>query len=145
MTALVMPSGASMISCRLFDADGQTGAEGVYRLADGTWHNAVWLKGKMIFVFPKDKAVSAFKVHADRITCVMNPETVSDHGMIYNDREVYDMPRGYAVMGNNAVGMKDGILHIGLSSMEGRCPVVWKDGHIDSLHVNGYISSIRIE
>lgn len=145
MTGLVMPSGASLISCRLFDADGRTGVEGVYRLADGTRHNAIWMNGKLIFVFPKDKAVSAFKVQDGGIICVMNPEAASDQGMIYNDSEVYDMPRGYAAMGNNVIGMKDGVLYIGLSSMEGKSPVVWKDGHIDSLRVNGYISSIKME
>jgi hypothetical protein len=145
MTGLVMPLGSSMLSCRLFDIDGETGVEGVYRLSNGTRHSAIWLNGKIVTLFPKDRAISAFKVQDKGIICVVNPETASEQGMIYNDGEVYDMPSGYSVIGNNAIEMKDGILHVGLSSMEGRCPLVWKDGHTDSLRVNGYISSIRME
>ena len=56
-----------------------------------------------------------------------------------------DMPEGYSVIGAGSIRVIDGILHVGLSSLNGRKPVVWKDGQIDSLNVNGFISSIWTE
>ena len=55
------------------------------------------------------------------------------------------MPEGYSVIGAGSIKVIDGILHVGLSSLNGRKPVVWKDGQIDSLNVNGFISSIWVE
>ena len=52
------------------------------------------------------------------------------------------MPEGYAVMGKECLKMIDGILHVGLSSRKGCKPVLWKDGDVDTLNINGYISAI---
>jgi hypothetical protein len=55
---------------------------------------------------------------------------------------MYTMPGGYSCMGNEAIAMVNGILHVGLSSTTGERPVLWKDGQLDTLKINGYISGI---
>jgi len=41
--------------------------------------------------------------------------------------------------------MVNGILHVGLSSVENGFPVVWKDAALDTLRINGYISGISCD
>jgi hypothetical protein len=38
-----------------------------------------------------------------------------------------------------------GIMYVGLSSLDGGKPLLWKDGQVDSLKINGYISSVVCE
>jgi hypothetical protein len=38
--------------------------------------------------------------------------------------------------------MIDGILTVGLSSLSGERPVVWRDGRTEELDVNGYICNV---
>ena len=45
-------------------------------------------------------------------------------------------------MGVNTVMMADGILQAGLSSRKCEKPVIWRDGVLDTLDYNGYISSV---
>jgi hypothetical protein len=40
------------------------------------------------------------------------------------------------------MALTNGILNVGLSSGFGGWPVLWKDGTVDTLKVNGYISSV---
>lgn len=142
MTYLQIPTGATLLSCRLFWVGDGLGAEGIFKNADGEIHNALWLEGYLLSSFPKQNVVSALDVYANGIFCAVNPVEPSGQGLIYRGGEQYDMPQGYAVMGNNAIDVVDGILHVGLSSFDGQKPIVWRDGQIDSLKVNGYISAI---
>ena len=43
---------------------------------------------------------------------------------------------------NGKLSIINGILNVGLSSQEGSRPLLWRDGQIDTLSVNGYISGI---
>ena len=66
-------------------------------------------------------------------------------GVIYRSGEFHTMPTGYAVMGPDTIKSIDGILYVGLSSLDGGKPIVWKDGVVDTLNINGYISAIYSE
>jgi hypothetical protein len=74
----------------------------------------------------------------------MNPSG-KGQGQIYRCGESFGMPSGFRTMGESCTKTIDGIFHVGLSSADGRKPIIWKDGEIDSLRVNGYISSIYSE
>lgn len=43
------------------------------------------------------------------------------------------------------MSMVDGILHVGLSSLKGGRPVIWKDGNIHELKINGFICSLTVQ
>ena len=55
------------------------------------------------------------------------------------------MPAGYAAMGNSPVAMMDGILHVGLSSLNEGRPVIWKDGKTEELDINGMICTLSVD
>lgn len=142
MIYLSMPDNSSMVSCRLFKTENEIGVEGMYRFADGSGANAIWINGKTYTTFPKDRTISALEIYDDGVFCVMNPTETDNHSIICMAGETGDILEGYAVMGDDCIKMMDGILHIGLSSLNGERPVIWKDGSIDYLDINGYISAI---
>ena len=61
-----------------------------------------------------------------------------------DDNESIKECGGYSVMGTRPLAMVDGILHVGLTSLQGAGPAVWMDGEIKELGFNGYISSISV-
>ena len=139
---LNMPVGAKMISCSLFRAGGKLGIEGMYSLKEGGVHSAVWIDGILHAVFEKGMSISSLCAFDGGVCCALNPLRQGESGVIYRCGETYEMPKDYVCMGGGDMTMVNGILHVGLSSLKGRKPVVWKDGKVDSLSVNGYVSSI---
>jgi hypothetical protein len=72
----------------------------------------------------------------------MNSKSPSAKGVIYRCGDVFEAPLGYVSVGENTMALTNGILNVGLSSGFGGWPVLWKDGTVDTLKVNGYISSV---
>lgn len=142
MIQLSLPAGMSLVSCKVFNVGTSIGVEGICRFRNGVHCEIVWLDGERLCVFIGKGNISAVKAYGEGVFFVMNPPDRDTAGSIYRSGELLEMPAGYTVMGNDCVIVKDGILHVGLSSLDGRKPVVWKDGIIDSLDINGYISAI---
>ena len=63
MTALTMPAGASMVSCRLLDTNDKILVEGLYLLKNGVRANSLWRDGKVLTSFIKEKVISALDVY----------------------------------------------------------------------------------
>ena len=141
MTALNMPAGATMISCSMLQAGEKTVVEGLYKTSDGVRSSAVWMNGVCIKIF-KGFTISALCADGDGIFCVLNPSSSSSAGIIYRSGDVYEMPQGYACIGSQSMAVVGGIMHVGLSSLNGGRPLLWKDAQIDTIKINGYISSL---
>ena len=132
-----------MLSCRLFMAGDRIGAEGIYMISNGVKLNALWLDGKEMKIFPLGRSVAALGASEDGdVFCAVNPAGKTLPGIIYNGGEAVDMPSGYAVMGERCISKVNGILHVALSSSGSGYPVIWKESSVDTLKINGYISSI---
>lgn len=142
MVQLPCPSGTSLVSCKIFRSGALIGVEGICRLRNGALCNMIWLDGERLCAYIGKGDVAALQVDGDGLFFVMNPPDRSSCGSIYRAGELSDMPTGYTVMGDNCVQVVDGILQVGLSSLDGLKPIIWKDGIVDSLDMNGYISSI---
>ena len=102
----------------------------------------IWLDGTRLCTYIGKGDIVALQSDGDGLFFVMNPPDRNSNGSIYRSGELLDMPEGYTVMGDSCVRVVDGILQIGLSSLDGRKPIVWKDGMVDSLDINGYVSAI---
>ena len=102
----------------------------------------IWLDGSRICTYIGKGNVAALDTADDGVFFVMNPPDRDSNGTIYRSGELMDMPKGYTAVGNGCVRVINGILHVGLSSLDGRKPILWKDGIVDSLNINGYISAI---
>ena len=141
LTALNMPKEADMISCSMFHAGEKSGVEGLYKTSDGARYSAIWLNGKCVETF-KGLTISALCTDGGGVFCVLNPPSPSSPGMIYRAGETYEMPLGYSCIGSQSLAVVGGIMYVGLSSQIGENPLLWKDGKMVSLNVNGYISSV---
>lgn len=73
---------------------------------------------------------------------MLNARTASTPGTIFRMGESFALPLGLSSQGTSAINMADGILTIGLSSVSGLKPVLWKDGETQELDVNGYICTV---
>ena len=144
MLNIQIPTGYSVVSCRLFLAGESIVMEGLCRHGNGAWLSGIWINGEFKVSFPAE-AISSLVVDGDGMCCTMNPSRSGRCGLIYRSGELVEMPKNYSVIDSRCIKVIDGILHVGLSSLEGRKPVVWKDGQIDSLNINGFVSSIWTE
>jgi hypothetical protein len=136
------PPGISLVSCRIFKAGSSVGVEGICRLRNGVHCNMIWLDGNRLCTYIGKGNIAALEADGDGVFFVMNPPDRNTRGSIYRSGELSDMPAGYTVIGDDCVRVVDGILHVGMSSHDGNKPIVWKDGILDSLDINGYISAI---
>jgi len=134
-----------MLSCSLHAVEGRILADGIYMLPNGMILNSLWVDGKVLKTLPQGYTVSAVDVSGGGVSCTVNPPGLSSRGFIYRDGEVHELPYSYKVMGERCMSTVNGILHVGLSSVESGFPVVWKDAALDTLRINGYISSISCD
>lgn len=142
--SLNLPSGSSLISCRLINTEGEFWVNGVCRNSNGVLYDVVWSDNEIQTTFPTGKTMASLKVVGGEVYGVMNPSG-KGQGQIYRCGESFGMPYDFRMMGESCAKVIDGIYYVGLSAIDGRKPVLWRDGEIDSLRVNGYISSIYSE
>lgn len=141
MFTLDMPKGAAMISCSIFKVGEKVGTEGLYKTSAGIRYSAVWINGECVETFG-GHTISALCTDGDGVFCVLNPPGASSSGRIYRAGDVYAMPEGYACIGSHSLAVVGGIMYVGLSPLAAGKPLLWKDGQMDTINVNGYISSL---
>lgn len=81
-------------------------------------------------------------VDATGYHAVANPSEIQA-GCIFSNREKHRLPEGYHVYGDGCAVMKDSTLYVGLTSGEGGKPVIWKNGVMDTMDVNGPLVCLR--
>ena len=94
-------------------------------------------------LFPKGMIMWTSYVDDGGVSCLLSHYATCDL-KISRCGELCALPEGYTVMGTAPLAMVDGILHVGLTSLEGEERAVWMDGEIRKLNFNGYISSISV-
>ena len=144
MTALDVPSGCSVKSCRFVLDNPDLVIEGVVADSSGQMSSCLWRSSELDTMFPAGLTVSSICSGEGGICCTLSrPKFVL--GMIARYGELSQVPLGYQVMGSCPIAIVDGILHVGLTSLtEGR-PAVWKDGEVHPLDFNGFISTITVD
>lgn len=141
MTALSMPAAQSLVSCRMAVQPDGICVEGV--LDDKKQIQSVfWTPEGKCHLFPKGMTFSAFCQNEEGVHYALNPATGVGAGLIYRGGESLDMPSGYSCMGRQAMDFSSGMLSVGLSSLSGERPVLWVDGQLKELDVNGYICCV---
>lgn len=144
MTALNIQKGVTVVSASLFESADRIGAEIIYRSGNNLY-TLLWFNGSVVQIFSSGMTISSLYMLDDGFCCTVNPGASDRKGIIYRAGEQYDMPSGYSCVGNGAMTMVNGILYTGLSSTNGERPLLWKDGQLDTLMINGYISSISAQ
>ena len=130
VSVLSMPAGTTMVTGQLFIAGEVPGVEMV--LEAETWQtSAIWLENRIYCSFDVDMTVSSLLSSGDGVACVLNSRSADGGGTIFRMGESFTFPEGYACIGGSPMVMADGILNVGLSSLSGGRPVVWRDGEME--------------
>lgn len=138
--AILLPFSAEMMACRMFDADNKTGVECVYSYGDGTSESGLWIDGAEYIRFETGRSIYSFRYSDGHAYCVLNPE--NDAGMMFDAGELVEMPMGYHCIGSGSLCVHKGEMYVALSSDSGERPVIWHDGGLDTLRMNGYVCSV---
>lgn len=141
LTALPMPYGTTAVSGQIFSAGDSCGVEMLLSSESGV-SSALWLHGRLYQSFDTGMSVYAILPSESGVSCVLNARSSSGTGLMFRLGEKIVMPSGFTCMGKYPVDMIDGILTVGLSSLSGERPVVWRDGRTEELDVNGYICNV---
>ena len=144
MVALDMPQNSEMLACRLMAEDGHICVEGLYVRPGRSVTSGLWDEAGRSDLFDEGMTVSSICMNGDGVCCVLNGASSRLKGLIYRYGEVSDMPAGYASVGSDPAMVVDGIFHVGLSSLSGDRPMIWRDGRMTQLDINGFISTISV-
>lgn len=144
MYMMDFPLSTKVTSCCFVPTEGgDVLMEGVFSTPSGILTSGLWSKGQRECMFPTGMTVWASYVDDGGISCLLSHYSTGNL-KISRCGELCPLPEGYTVMGTAPLAMADGILHVGLTSLEGAEPAVWMDGEIKKLGFNGYISSISV-
>ena len=142
LSALDTPSGTDTITGRMFSAGGSIATELIYTYNHIYYSSGIWLDAKQHMLFNTGVTISGICTWDKGIYCILNSGNGHGGGTIFRCGETMNAPAGYTMMGNNPICVTDGILRIGLSSLTGGKPIIWKDGITLELDVNGYICTL---
>lgn len=140
---LDFPYGAKSWSCRFLDCDDDVIIEGMYENLAGQMASRIWRNDAVDTSYPVGMTMWIPYVSYGGVSGVLVHEQTGQQ-KICRMGEIYDMPVGYTVMGAAPLAMVDGILYVGMTSIDGGSPAVWQDGEIRKLNFNGYIASVSV-
>lgn len=141
LDALSMPYGSTIVSGQFFSAGNILGIEMILE-SGSDFFSAMWLQNTLFQKFAAGLTVSSIWSGPEGFACVLNSGSPSVGGTIFRMGERYDLPLGFCCLGGAPVDVADGILTVGLSSVTGKKPMLWKDGKTEELDVNGYICTV---
>lgn len=139
---LEMPYGVGILSGGIItDGEGLC-VEGVFQVPGKIMQCGLWNRSGKLCVSWSGMSLASVCVDGDALCCMVNRSALASQGMIYRCGEVFDAPADYYSTGNGAVLMTRGMLHIGMSSLKGERPLVWKDGFSEEIKAHGFITSV---
>lgn len=143
--AMDIPEGMEMIDCRLVPAGKVIGIESVCSMNGRSLTSGLWKDGSLYHMFPSGVTAGGICAEEDGICCTLHSGLAPGKDMIFRCGETFAVPEGYAVMGDSPIGMMEGILNVGLSSLSGGKPMIWKDGKTQELDINGCICTLTVQ
>lgn len=143
MHMLEFPSRSTVWSCRFLNGSDDIIIEGLYEGLTGHMSSRLWRNDVVDNTYPAGMTLWTPCVDKGGVSGILLNHLTGEQ-KISRLGEIYDMPEGYTVMGAAPLAMVDGILHVGMTSIDGGSPAVWQDGEIRNLGFNGYISSIFV-
>lgn len=144
MKALESAEGVDMLTCRLYSAGKSLFTEAVC-FKGGSCCSCLWKDGSVHMLFPEGMTTSGTCTLNEGICCVLNADRQDYGGLIFRCGDTFDIPSGYCATGSDPIAMRNGILHVGLSSMTGGKPMIWKDGNTQTLNINGPLCTLSVD
>lgn len=135
-------NGLNMVSCTFCDSErlclnSRFRHSGSYLMSD-----ILWMGGDEWTIYRLGSTLSSVFADKDGYNAVINPSNGRD-GYIFDGNMAYVMPDGYNVSSKDCMTRKEGTLHVGLSSVAGSEPVIWRPDGLDTLKMNGPLICLR--
>ena len=141
LTVLQIPEYTQMLSCRFIRGSSIPYIEGVLTVQGVVCASGLWNEGKCVQIFPAGMTVTSIYTDEDGIFAVLTSMDKKST-TIYRCGEYVAAPAGYTLLGEGAISVVNGIMHVGLSSLNGDRPVIWRDGEVEELRLDGYIATV---
>lgn len=145
MSALQMSPSTEILSCHFAESEDELIVEGVVAQKGEAIFSKIWRQEQLETAFPQGFTVSSLCTSDGGISCVLNKFSNMRNGLIYRCGELLPMPVGYVSMGEGTTVMVDGILHVGLTPEKSGEPVIWIDGEMKPVSINGFISYLDVD
>ncbi len=144
MRALAMPLSSTMLDCRIMTGGDTLYIEGSFDRKGMKTTGGLWHADGSFSPFSYGMTVASSCMDEDAICCVLNPSPPQMNGVIYKSGESFLMPEGFSVLGPRTSAVSGGFLHVGLSSLTGSNPVLWRESQSIPLEINGFITSVSV-
>lgn len=102
----------------------------------------IWSEKNGELKFDADMDVSSVYNGEEDLYYVVNSSADGTPGFVMRNEESFELPPDYYCIKNDVVLLENGVFYVGLSSRKMQKPLLWKDGNLDTLDINGYITSI---
>lgn len=102
----------------------------------------IWLGTTVYYkLYHESGFLSAFHIDRDDIPhCIVNQ---GNQSLLCTEGAQIALPQDYISMGNSTITMnRENELIVALSSPKGKRPIIWRNNRIDTLAINGYITSV---
>lgn len=121
---------------------------GIRKARAQTWREirGVWKETSCAMKWETARKAYGFFCDKDGIVCGVSSGSGSDvPDIAYVGLMGYTLPESYAVLAESAVDSRADSLVAGLSSRLGEKPVVWSPHFVDTLDINGFIASVKLD
>lgn len=109
---------------------------------DDLMTDVLWLGSSERIIYRMARDLSAVYVDDDGYNTVINP-TKRTAGLIFTGERANAMPDGYRVCSKDCILQRDGSIYVALSSDKGGPPLIWKDGTLDTLNMDGPLTCLQ--
>lgn len=129
----------TMKAGRLYDSSGSIWTECLFPVEGESIRYGLWKDTELVKMFPNGTSISSLCTDGKEMICILN----SDKGSYaLRDGASIWFPEKYFLMGRRSSAVVNGALTVGLSHKHGGRPIVWKEGHADTLNINGYVTAV---
>lgn len=132
----------NVVSCVFSDTDRVGLCVRCVYSGSNSMSDILWMGGNEWEMYSIGRTLSSFYIDEDGCNASINPVNGYD-GLIFKGSQANLMPDGYYVFAGDCMVRRDSVLHVGLSSGSGDRPVLWRNGVLDTLKINGPVTCLR--
>lgn len=131
-----------VVSCGFCDSDRLSVCVRLRYSGDNLMSDVIWLGNGEQKMYRIGQTLSAVYVDDGGCNAVMNPSDGRD-GIIFRNSSANLIPQGYRICSKNCMTRRDSVLYVALSASGNGCPVLWRNGELDTLKMNGPLTCLR--
>ncbi len=130
-----------VVSCRFADSDVLCLSVRCRYSGSNMQADILWSLGKSWKLYRITETLACSYIDGSGFNAAINP-TAEEAGVIFKGDYAYAMADGYCIRGRSPMAVKDDVLCVGLSSRYDARPMVWRNGVLDTLDVNGPVTGL---